>query len=160
MTQGYDDTGNDDTGNNQPTTPQGPAPGYPPPPPAYPATPYPTGPYPTGPYPAGPYPAGGYPPPGYPAPPAPPKPNGMALTSMILGIAGLTVGLCLIFFPILPILAVVFGHISLSKINGTREPGRGFAITGLVTGYVGIALAIGWLILVIIGTVTSPTPTF
>ena len=103
------------------------------------------------------------PPPGFPPPsgyPVKPKANGLALTSMILGIAGITVGLCLIFFPVMPILAVVFGHIGLSQTRTTGAPGRGYAIAGLVTGYIGIALAILWLIAAIIGTFTSPIPTF
>lgn len=97
------------------------------------------------------------PPPGY---PVRPKANGLALTSMILGILGITVGLCLIAFPVMPILAVVFGHIGLSQIRKTGAPGRGFAITGLVTGYIGIALSLLWLIGLIIGTFSSPMPTF
>ena len=118
-----------------------PAPQVPPPPPAY-----------------------GYAsPPGFPPPPvyqAKPKANGLALTSMILGILGITVGICLLFFPVLPILAVVFGHIGLTQTRKTGAPGRGYAIAGLVTGYIGIALAILWLIATIIGTFTSPMPTF
>jgi len=104
------------------------------------------------------------PPPGFPPPPAAypvkAKTNGMALASMILGIVGITVGLCLIFFPVMPILAVVFGHLGLSQTRSTGAPGRGYAITGLVTGYIGIALAILWLIAIIFGTFTSPVPTF
>lgn len=102
------------------------------------------------------------PPPGYLPPPyaAKPKANGLALTSMILGILGITVGLCLLFFPVMPILAVVFGHMGLAHIRRTGAPGRGYAIAGLVTGYIGIALAILWLIATIIGTFTSPLPTF
>ena len=124
-----------------PPAPQPPAPPLPPPPPAY-----------------------GYaPPPGFP-PPAPypvkPKANGLALTSMILGILGITVGLCLLFVPVMPILAVVFGHIGLTQTRKTGAPGRGYAITGLVTGYIGIALAVLWLIATAIGTFTSPMPTF
>lgn len=92
--------------------------------------------------------------------PPKPKSNGLALASMILGILGITVGLCLIFFPVMPILAVVFGHIGLSQISRTGAPGRGFAIAGLVTGYIGIALAVLWLIGTIIGTFTSPMMTF
>ncbi len=103
------------------------------------------------------------PPPGVPPPPAYPvkaKTNGLALASMILGIVGITVGLCLIFFPVMPILAVVFGHLGLSQTRSTGAPGRGYAIAGLVTGYIGIALAILWLIAIIFGTFTSPVPTF
>ncbi len=96
---------------------------------------------------------------GYPGyPPAPSKTNGMALASTILGIAGLTVGLCLLFFPVLPILAVILGHLGLSKITNTGMPGRSLAVAGLVMGYVGVALAVLWLVLVIIGTVTSQSP--
>jgi hypothetical protein len=84
----------------------------------------------------------------------------MALASMILGILGITVGLCLIFFPVMPILAVIFGHIGLTQTRNTGAPGRGYAIAGLVTGYTGIALAVLWLIAVAIGTFTSPVPTF
>ena len=99
-------------------------------------------------------------PPAYSAYPAKPKTNGLALASMILGILGLTVGLCLLFFPVMPILAVIFGHIGLSQTRKTGAPGRGYAIAGMVTGYVGIGLAILWLIGTIIGTFTSPMPTF
>jgi hypothetical protein len=79
---------------------------------------------------------------------------------MILGILGLTIGLCLLFFPVMPILAVIFGHVSLGQIRRTGAAGRGYAIAGLVTGYVGIALAVLWIIGAIIGTFTSPVPTF
>lgn len=136
------------------------APPPPPPMPAAPLTPAP----PPGPQVPPPPPAYGYAsPPGFPPPPvyqAKPKANGLALTSMILGILGITVGICLLFFPVLPILAVVFGHIGLTQTRKTGAPGRGYAIAGLVTGYIGIALAILWLIATIIGTFTSPMPTF
>ena len=136
----------------QPPTPQPP----PPPPPGY--APPPAG-YGYAPPPGFPPPA--YQPPAYPPPgPAKAKSNGMALTSMILGILGITVGLCLLFFPVMPILAVVFGHISLSQMRKSGAPGRGFAIAGLVTGYIGIALAVLWLVGLVVGTFTSPMPTF
>jgi hypothetical protein len=122
----------------QPASPPPPPPGPPPGAYAYPPVP-------------------GYPPPAY---PVKPKANGFALTSMILGILGLTIGLCLLFFPVMPILAVVFGYVGLGQMRKTGAPGRGYAITGLVTGYIGIALALLWLIGSIIGTFTSPMPTF
>ena len=107
-------------------------------------------------YPPGP----GYPP-GYPPPPPPrPRTNGLAVASMVLGVAGITVGLCLLFFPIMPILAVIFGHIGLSQVRATGAPGNGYAISGLVTGYIGIGLAVLWIIAIVLGTVSAPTPTF
>lgn len=131
--------------------------------PGGPPEPVPTAPVPPAPVPPAPP---GYPyapPPGFPpaAPyPVRPKTNGLALASMILGILGITIGLCLLFFPVMPILAVVFGHIGLGQIRKTGGAGRGYAIAGLVTGYIGIGLAVLWLIGTIIGTFTSPMPTF
>ncbi|QOP42013.1 DUF4190 domain-containing protein [Sulfurimonas marina] len=62
--------------------------------------------------------------------------SGMAIASMILGIVGL------FFFGSL--LAVIFGHIARSKIkhsNGTLS-GDGLALTGLITGYIGLIFTI------------------
>lgn len=68
------------------------------------------------------------------APPlGPPQTSGKAIASLILGI----------FFFLIPtaILAIIFGHLSLSDIKKSagRLQGRGMAITGLVLGYAGIA---------------------
>ncbi|WP_311921919.1 DUF4190 domain-containing protein [Microbispora sp. H10836] len=90
---------------------------------------------------------GGY---GYPPPPSGPygyqpplgrKTNGMAVTSLIMGIVGLL--LC----GFTAILGVIFGHVSLSQIKRTNEEGRGMAIAGLVLSYVGLA---GWIIFAVI----------
>lgn len=62
--------------------------------------------------------------------------SGLAIASLILGIVGVV---CLGPFGGIP--AVICGHIALSNIrksDGT-EGGRGMAIAGLVTGYIGIA---------------------
>jgi hypothetical protein len=71
--------------------------------------------------------------------PVPSNPSsGLAITSMVLGILSLI--LCVIG-PLLGIPAVACGHTALSRAK--RMPlqygGQGFAITGLVTGYIGIA---------------------
>jgi hypothetical protein len=60
------------------------------------------------------------------------KTNGLAVASMILGI----LWVCWIG----SILAVLFGHIALSQIKKSQgaQQGRGFAITGLVLGYLGV----------------------
>ncbi len=67
-----------------------------------------------------------------PGPVAVEKTSGMAIASLIFGI--------LFLFP-LNILAIIFGHISLSQIKKSagRLGGKGLAIAGLVLGYLGIA---------------------
>ncbi|MGN8025716.1 DUF4190 domain-containing protein [Microbacterium sp. 22242] len=73
----------------------------------------------------------------------PKKSNGLALTSLICGIAGLV--FFWIAYLILPILAsvaaIITGHMALGRIK--RDPqlgGKGMAIAGLVMGYVGVLL--------------------
>ena len=129
----------------------GPPPPFPPAPAAYP-TPPPAYPTPPPAYPAQPY-------AGYPPRPAKPRTNGLAIASMVLGILSI-VFFCLWFFPVMPILAVVFGHIALSQIRNQGTAGRGMALAGLITGYLGLALTVVMIILMIVGTVTSPTPNF
>ena len=92
--------------------------------------------------------------------PPPRKAPGFAVASLSTGVAGLVLAACLSFFPVLPVLAFVFGHLAMSRINREYLPGRGLAIAGLVTGYIGLALSVLLLILILIGTFTSPTPTF
>ena len=116
--------------------------------PTAPATPYAAAPaqYPVAPgqyqapgqYPAAPgqYP-GGY---GAPAPYggyAPAVPKALSITSMVTGIAGIFFSF--FGFGLLPAIAgVVFGHIAQR-----REPTqRGFWITGLITGYIGVGISL------------------
>lgn len=79
----------------------------------------------------------------YAAPAPAGKTHGLAIASMICGIAGV-----LIFGVVLGTAGVVMGLFSLDAIKksrGTLE-GRGMAIAGIVTGGVGIAGHIMWLI--------------
>jgi hypothetical protein len=72
--------------------------------------------------------------------------NGLAIASLVLGIVWV--------WWLGSILAVIFGHVSLSQIrrsNGTQG-GRGLAIAGLVLGWVGIAT----LTLVVIAAIANP----
>lgn len=113
-------------------------------------------------YPQAGYPQPGYPQPGYYAPPAygtpgayaaggygyatAPANNGLAVASLVLGIAGLVV------IPFLgSIAAVITGHIARKQIRERGEGGDGMAIGGLVTGYLGAAfwLVIGAVFLII-----------
>ncbi|MGH3725378.1 MAG: DUF4190 domain-containing protein [Mycobacterium sp.] len=126
-------------------------------PPAHPTSPAGFEPYP--PYP--PYPQAnpsGYPPPGYPSQPSPygypaagtyppiesaRGTNGFAIAALILGIIPICAG----------ILGIVFGFVSLSQIKQTGQKGRGMAITGIVLGFVWIAVvAVG----VAVGASNSP----
>ena len=59
---------------------------------------------------------------------------------MITGIAALTVG-WVIPLPF-GIAAVILGHIGLVEVKKTGQQGRTYAITGLVTGYVSIAIGL------------------
>lgn len=89
--------------------------------------------------PGNPYPASG--PGGYGAPGAPGAPvNGMAIAAMVLGIIGVVTG-GFLFVP--QVLAIILGHLSLNKDRHSR----GFAIAGLVMGY----LVSGFWVLGIIG---------
>lgn len=65
--------------------------------------------------------------------------NGLAVASLVLGIASVM----LFCFLIPPILAIIFGGVALGQIK--RNPGqggRGMAIAGLTLGIVGLALMV------------------
>jgi hypothetical protein len=73
--------------------------------------------------------------------------NGKATASLVLGILGLV-----ILYVIGPILALVFGHQAKNEIeasNGTQG-GGGAATAGIVMGWIGIGLAVLYLVLVLI----------
>lgn len=86
----------------------------------------------------------------YPAVPAPRPTSGLAITSLICGIAG-----AVLVWAIIPVLAsiaaVITGHMALGQTR--RDPavgGRGMAIAGLILGYAMIAIAAFTLIGIII----------
>lgn len=62
--------------------------------------------------------------------PAPAKWNVLAIVSFILSIVGIS------------LVGIILGHISLSQIKKTGEQGHGFAIAGLILGYLGILAGI------------------
>lgn len=74
--------------------------------------------------------------------PQPPM-SGLAIASLVLGIAWL--------FWLGSILAVVFGHIALKQANEGKVTGRGLAIAGLVLGWIGVGTLSLWILLIIIG---------
>lgn len=66
-------------------------------------------------------------------------PQGLAIASMVTGLAGLLFSMVLFGFGFLAsVAAVVTGHIAQK-----RQPyAKGFWLTGIITGYVGIALSV------------------
>lgn len=70
-----------------------------------------------------------------------PTTNALAVISMVAGIIGL------FFFGSL--IAVICGHISRAQIRSSngRETGDGMALAGLITGYIGLAFALVFLLI-------------
>jgi hypothetical protein len=71
--------------------------------------------------------------------PPQPKTSGLAIWSLVLGVLGI---ICCSILCAVP--GVICGHKALSKIkhSGGALTGEGLAIAGLVTGYIGILLAV------------------
>lgn len=85
-------------------------------------------------------------PPAYGTPAEAKPPTILSLLSMIGGIAGLVLSCCFGAGLIFAIAGIVLGHLAPS-----REPaGRGMAKTGLITGYIGAALSVIFLILAMV----------
>jgi uncharacterized protein DUF4190 len=87
----------------------------------------------------------GYQGPGY----ATAKTNGMAIAALICGIAQFVA-----FGPLTGIPAIILGHLSRKQIRQTGEQGAGMATAGLVLGYIGLALDVIFVI-ILIGVVAS-----
>jgi hypothetical protein len=93
------------------------------------------------------------PPPAYyaqPAPYAPARPQGLSIASLITGIVGVL--FCSFGFGFLPSLAaVITGHIARR-----RQPySRGMWLTGLITGYVGLAISVVTIVVIVIVAVVA-----
>ncbi|TFD75073.1 DUF4190 domain-containing protein [Cryobacterium sp. Sr8] len=58
------------------------------------------------------------------------KYNVLSIIAMVTGILGIS------------LVAIITGHIGLSQIGRTQEKGRGFAIAGLILGYLGLLAGI------------------
>ena len=68
-----------------------------------------------------------------------PKTSGLAIWSLVLGILSLT---C--FYILTAVPAVICGHVAWSRIKRSAGAlkGEGLALAGLITGYIGIALSV------------------
>lgn len=77
---------------------------------------------------------------------APPT-SGLAIASMVCGIVGIM--LCY-FNGLLALPAVICGHMAIKQIDKSMTPigGRGMAIAGLVTGYIGLAFQLFFIVVI------------
>lgn len=90
----------------------------------------------------------GTPPPGYPASPygspygygRPPARNGLAITSLVLGILALALSWTSLPGIILGVLALVFGIVAIARARRDRVSNKGMAIAGIVTGVAGAVI--------------------
>jgi lipopolysaccharide export LptBFGC system permease protein LptF len=80
-----------------------------------------------------------------------PRTNGLAIASLVLGIAQIFA--CIVG----AILALVFGYISRRQIDesGGTQGGRGMAIAGIFLGWIGIGLGIVYIVVIVIVIVAS-----
>lgn len=88
--------------------------------------------------------------PGYGVPFVPPRPSeGMALASLLTSVIGLvTAAFC--YFPILACpVGAILGHVALGRIARTGNEGRGLALAGIIIGWIGTAVLVGIIVLVI-----------
>jgi hypothetical protein len=84
------------------------------------------------------YPGYGYGPPG----PAAPNTNGLAIASMVVSIVG-AVGLCGYGLGgYIGIVGAILGHVARRQIRERGESGAGFALAGVIVGWIAAAIAI------------------
>jgi hypothetical protein len=79
-------------------------------------------------------------------PALPPPTNGKAVASMVCGVLT-TMTLGVTGFP-----AVVLGHIAQSEIRRNGEAGQGFAVAGLVLGWLSVT---GWTLFLLLALLTT-----
>lgn len=93
----------------------------------------------------------GYPPPNDPGSPhaykRPAARNGLAITSLVLGILALATSWLTLPGIILGLLAVIFGGIGIARGRADRVSNKGMAIAGLITGVLGLVIGTVLLIL-------------
>ncbi|ROO82796.1 uncharacterized protein DUF4190 [Actinocorallia herbida] len=58
----------------------------------------------------------------------------------------------LLCWPVGSLAGVLLGHLALHRIRRTGEPGRRFAVSGLVLGYVGLLCALAAVLLLVLAT--------
>jgi len=83
--------------------------------------------------------------------------NVLGLVGMILSLLGLVLSLIVGFIPGLggwfgafALAGVICSHIAMKQISTRKESGRGLALTGIITGYVGLLFAVIQIVIAIV----------
>lgn len=97
---------------------------------------------------------GGYPPPGGYGGPVQNRSNGIATAALVCGILSIV---CL--WP-LGVVAVPLGFVGLSKAKQLQGTGKGAAIAGIITGFIGIIISVAVLVLVVFAADKVDDPDF
>lgn len=82
--------------------------------------------------------------------------DGLSIASLVCGILAT---MSCVYGALLGIPAVICGHLSIKKINDSPVPvqGKGMAIAGLITGYIGILMSLGLVVVFVIAFASSAT---
>jgi hypothetical protein len=82
-----------------------------------------------------------------------PKTNGLAIASLVVSLVVCGIG---------SIAGVIMGHIARRQIreSGGTQTGDGLALAGIIIGYIGLALAVLYVIFIIIAVANSDTDDF
>jgi hypothetical protein len=85
------------------------------------------------------------------------KTNGMAVAAMVLGIVGVLLCWCYGGGALPGLIGAILGHVSMKQIKERGEEGRGFALTGIITGWASVALALIGVLFFVVLLAADPT---
>ena len=71
--------------------------------------------------------------------------NGIGVAALVIGVVSLVLALLIIYFPLaglLGLIAIILGIVGMSRASRGEADNRGQAIAGLVTGLLGLLLAV------------------
>lgn len=105
---------------------------------------------------------------GQPTPPPPPgggapgpggqqPSNGLGIASMVLGIVSIPFCFCFGIGGLAGVVAVILGFLGKQKSDRGEATNRGMALAGIITGFVGLGLAIIYWVLFALGTAVDFT---
>ena len=77
--------------------------------------------------------------------------SGLAIASLVCGILGVLTGIFIFSGLSLGLAGIVLGIVALVKVKNGTASGKGMAIGGIVTGALGMIVAVGVLILGLVG---------